>query len=221
MKKEFWDLVKVVGWPCDYDLGKKKIMQITGSAENCKPYYDEYTHAYQQVYAVADRVVTSLGDDSFGDLCAHIIGLGKEVFEKEVANPDLILKRAKAYDFEESFAYCWPYEDDWNYLNVEGFFDRVNNLIEGYSFAKSATPDLLTEHFDTVISALNLVLTKDLNKFFEQESAVKQSVAIIAGYANSDDYNPRKDVWNVDESHIDNRHRLSNLYSDIKKFHGN
>lgn len=47
------------------------------------------------------------GDDSFGDLVHHVIGLGRETYEATLADPALALSRAETRDYEESFAYVF------------------------------------------------------------------------------------------------------------------
>lgn len=47
------------------------------------------------------------GDDSFGDLANHIVGLGRATYEATLADPALALRRAEARDYRESFAYVF------------------------------------------------------------------------------------------------------------------
>lgn len=47
------------------------------------------------------------GDDSFGDLTDHIVGLGRDVYRATLADPGLALRRAEARDYRESFAYVF------------------------------------------------------------------------------------------------------------------
>lgn len=45
------------------------------------------------------------GDDSFGDLLSHVIGLGRAEVEANLAEPERALGRAERRDYQESFAY--------------------------------------------------------------------------------------------------------------------
>lgn len=47
------------------------------------------------------------GDDSFGDLINHIVGLGRATYTATLADPALALHRAGARDYRESFAYVF------------------------------------------------------------------------------------------------------------------
>jgi hypothetical protein len=49
----------------------------------------------------------SLGDDSFGDLLAHIVGLGRDEFAHVMATPKLAQERAQRGDFAENFMYVF------------------------------------------------------------------------------------------------------------------
>jgi hypothetical protein len=48
-----------------------------------------------------------LSDDRFGDLCAHIIGLGQGELARVRTNPELALRRAKRGEFRENFFYVF------------------------------------------------------------------------------------------------------------------
>ena len=67
------------------------------------------------------------GDDSFGDMINHAIGLGQEYFESVMADPTLL----NDLDFVESFTYCIPYEDEYEIL-TDGYHQKraVNALVE-------------------------------------------------------------------------------------------
>lgn len=56
--------------------------------------------------------VDGLGDDGYGDLCWHIVGLGKEEILRAVFNPATAQIRANKHDYKECFAYTFPYEDE-------------------------------------------------------------------------------------------------------------
>jgi hypothetical protein len=49
------------------------------------------------------------GDDSFGDLLDHAIGLGEAFYNAVLADPSQLAK----LDYVENFMYAVPYEDDY------------------------------------------------------------------------------------------------------------
>jgi hypothetical protein len=55
------------------------------------------------------------GDDSFGDMTAHVIGLGEEYYNAVMENPKLLNK----LDFVECFSYALPYDDDYDMLETK------------------------------------------------------------------------------------------------------
>ena len=50
------------------------------------------------------------GDDSFGDLLDHAIGLGEKFYNAMLDQPELLGR----LDYVENFCYSIPYEDDYN-----------------------------------------------------------------------------------------------------------
>jgi len=48
------------------------------------------------------------GDDSFGDLAYHIIGLGRKSYLKNLYNPELAWERSHKGRYTECFLYCFP-----------------------------------------------------------------------------------------------------------------
>ncbi len=65
------------------------------------------------------------GDDSFGDMIHHVIGLGEAKFEEIMEDPS----KLNGMDYTESFSYCLPYDDDFEMLNAECHLDRARKSI--------------------------------------------------------------------------------------------
>ncbi len=110
---EGWSIIKELGWgtdTTDYEVlkvvltkkySKDKIKQLEKFAITKA---NELQHAFN----VMTTDVIDLGDDNFSDLIFHIVGLGKEEYERVMKNKQLAVERADAYDFEESFLYIFP-----------------------------------------------------------------------------------------------------------------
>lgn len=83
------------------------------------------------------------GDDSYGDMLHHVIGLGQKAYGMITADPTL-LNRIK---YVESFSYCLPYSDDWEMLDANKHEDRaraaVNVLHEILMNNKPSSGDVL------------------------------------------------------------------------------
>ena len=71
------------------------------------------------------------GDDSFGDMTAHVVGLGEEYYNAVMEKPKLL----KKLDYVECFTYALPYgEDDYkvldNQYHVEFAMESMKQLVE-------------------------------------------------------------------------------------------
>jgi len=130
----FWELVKVANWPKDgYEKPKMKYLKML-SKEEAKEFCSMKAKFYKQLSNVA-RDVDGMGDDGFNDLINHIIGLGKKAYYEALNNVKLVQKRANDDDYKESFAYCFPYEDDYGKDNQYTY----NNVVK---VAKSAIKEI-------------------------------------------------------------------------------
>ena len=128
----FWDLVKLSDWP-NKDSAKVKIMyRKMLSKEQCNGFrnivgtaYDILDNELVNHPEISDNLGT--GYDGYGDLFHHIIGLGKVQFYKHVNNLKLVEKLAHSRKYKESFAYCIPYDDDYEKNNMYTIEYVVNN----------------------------------------------------------------------------------------------
>lgn len=104
---DMWDIVAQLGWgtrttDCEF-LGEvlKKL--------NKKKRTEFITFVAQRRHEI-DRKITNvvdvLSDDGFDDLCWHIVGLGKETFDKVMKTPKLAQTMYDNDEYKESFAYC-------------------------------------------------------------------------------------------------------------------
>lgn len=66
------------------------------------------------------------GDDSFGDMINHAIGLGEEYFNSVMEDPSLL----NDLDFVESFSYCIPYEDEYEALSDDYHKARAKDALK-------------------------------------------------------------------------------------------
>jgi hypothetical protein len=111
---KFWELVEMAHWPCDYNKMKIKYLKAMDRDE-CK----RFRHTFSKAYCLLDSVATKLedlpcGDDSYGDLLHHIIGLGRELFYDYCNDPSMIKALADSYGYKESYSYCIPYDSDYS-----------------------------------------------------------------------------------------------------------
>jgi hypothetical protein len=144
----FWDLVKLADWP-NKDSARVKIMyRKMLSKEQCK----NFSGIVDIAYGILDNELCNhpeisdnlgVGDDGYGDLLHHIIGLGKKDFYKYANNLKLVEKLAHSRKYEESFAYCIPYDDDYEKNNMY----TIENVIKT---AKEAVKEInMFDEMDT------------------------------------------------------------------------
>lgn len=121
-RKQFWEIVSAVGWGTEHtdsDKGKKILRELLPDVETMKAFREHEQRVHNDLYSRIDKwgdendKSCGLGDDGFGDLISHIIGLGPDEVERVQVDPELALKRAHSHDFSESFSYCVPYEADY------------------------------------------------------------------------------------------------------------
>jgi len=135
-RNDFWTIVESVNWAAltlksderrshgerSYDLGQVALLSALPTIED----RNEFETHYQVVrdglgqvfkaYVGQDREArtTDLGEDGFGDLLAHIVGLGRKEYERHLNHLKLITARGRQFLFVESFAYCIPWDEDYD-----------------------------------------------------------------------------------------------------------
>ena len=145
-EQRFWELVDAINWG---SISELYIDSNCIKRDLIKQYGDE---AYQmrgrfnQLYNTLDSVVSPelaqyqlvfdqylVGDDSYSDLIAHIIGLGRDEYYSTLNNPQLAIIRAKDGRFSESFSYVLPYVDNQsdmpNPLDYNTYVNWANRII--------------------------------------------------------------------------------------------
>lgn len=105
---KYWEMVTVINWPnCNYKEQKEHISRFGD-----KNTMFELTKALRVIVqrAVRDKELwpygeLKVGDDSFWDITAHMVGLGRDVFYSVLEEPKKILEYRNS--FKENFEYCF------------------------------------------------------------------------------------------------------------------
>lgn len=136
----FWDAIGECDWayfakdPKGYNRLKKEIL-LHWDDEFIRSFCERVASA---VSALQKRVTEWEGatgrqvpcsDDSFSDIAYHVVGLGKDEYEATLEDPKRFLRRAKKYDYRESFCYAIPYVPE-GPLSEE---DALEDISEGYT----------------------------------------------------------------------------------------
>lgn len=181
---KFWELVTFVGWPCDTDKAKHRLMQKYTKEELDEAITISGIFAKQLYKLVEEKIEAKggslgLGDDSFSDLMRHIVGLGKEEYEKHLKNVNLIQKRADKGDFEECFTYCFPHDRDWEMANpttAKAYFtnwaDELKTQIK--NILEMDTANLLHDFhpfLENLYATINLIKQDNFEEFVNQWEA--------------------------------------------------
>ena len=116
----FWEIIDGMGWAeatlgdgrVDTDAIKRGFMQMYSEelAAEFNEWYRAKYHELYNAYEVAEketgkRFGNYSGDDSFGDMLDHVMGLGQEYYNVVMADFSLL----NSLEPVESFAYCIPY----------------------------------------------------------------------------------------------------------------
>lgn len=148
-RDEFWGVVAELGWDMkgDYEAGKKFLLEKFPTYEGAEEYSEHLGDVFDKLYKNQvdwcqenwEKRTTDCGDDGFSDLLHHVVGLGKEEYDRAMEDPWLVVKRARSYDFMESFAYCTPYDRDYAPTNFK--LAEARSGLEYWEWQKIMRPD--------------------------------------------------------------------------------
>ncbi|MBD3262050.1 MAG: DUF4240 domain-containing protein [Candidatus Altiarchaeales archaeon] len=127
--QEFWAIVDEIDWGNKgdtLDIHKIKLSLMRRYSEReldqARERLDEMIYLLSRAIKEWER---ETGDeievygDSWDDLLVHIVGCGKEEYEATVADPSKVLARYNSRDYQESFSYCFPWQCDYQKLDLE------------------------------------------------------------------------------------------------------
>lgn len=221
---DFWSLVDRIGWgtkTTDYKLVKRSLMssftpaQCEGIAEK----EGEFRHALTVVfdkYLNDNDVELGLGDDSFGDLMHHIVGLGKSIYNACMKNPALAVGIARSGKYSEAFNYCIPMADDFDNLNVGKFVKWAESVKEqikrvfGDHKYKALWPDA-----KALIEDLEYMIQGDYRNFLNTTTEGKLLSERIARQWL---FLQPKNTFAAESTALSNKWAVWNLYSDVQEY---
>jgi len=140
----FWTLVADIGWgtkTTDVSAIKSRLVR-EWSREQADAFNSVLYNLEGELYQKLDAsdLEFGLGDDGFGDLISHILGLGKEDFWAVMSDPRLALKRANApygspEGHAEKFAYCIPDDSDYDKLDGKPYVKWAKENVQSLTTA--------------------------------------------------------------------------------------
>lgn len=214
----FWTVVGALGWTkganalqVQVQVLKTMTLEQVQSAQVTMVELSNQLDRAIMAYELYHRHTCGLGDDSFSDLIAHIVGLGEAEYNAALEDPSLAVERAQANNFTESFAYVWPNAQD---------YARRGNLAEFVTWAERNRANYMAAlgsavyapvHADVklVIAAMDMVLAKDTAGFLASETEVLAAVTKVTSFA--DRMMAELAAFNT------NTWAVKNLYTDVKQ----
>jgi len=146
--EKFWNEVALIGWTDKpekgfYDKAKARLLRRwTGEfLEEFGEMKDELISALGLAVEAKEKgsgESSGCGDDGFGDLLNHVVGLGKEEYEASLADPMRVIKRGQAYDYAESFGYCIPYGTDIELISKGLYITRARKIVDNLTALKQS-----------------------------------------------------------------------------------
>lgn len=135
----FWAKVASVGWSRTTRYSEARLALARAmSIEDAAAFHVAYDAAVAAVAAKLEKSIRKIDGyigDGFADLCAHIVGLGREEYERVLADPRRGVSRYKAGRFTESFGYCIPTGSDYAALDPAYHQARAAELVAEYQTA--------------------------------------------------------------------------------------
>ena len=211
---EFWRLIEPYGWgtkTTNSDAIEKNLMGIITPDEA-----DALQETFSKLKGELSRAITryekqndvsvGLGDDGFGDLLAHIVGMGRKEYEATLRDPQLAIDRAKANKFKESFAYALPSKRDYENLNVGKYVTWAKKQADDLSETLRGANDLrnqakaLEDTIPKILEALEPMAKGDYKAFLALEGQTKPLLQKLEKEGGTS-------PWGV-----------LNLFSDVKKY---
>jgi len=124
MDKIMWELIARINWAArseqkrGFDSGKQFMLE-NFSQDTCQQIRKFVAEKRMELSIRVDEYENDHGvrcgdyggDDSYGDMLHHVIGLGEVVYEMIMDNPSLLDR----INYVESFSYCLPYDDDFKH----------------------------------------------------------------------------------------------------------
>lgn len=115
-EKEFWDIIEFCDWENSWNQPSERtlISLLHKHGEDCCYELREFVFRKKSELSEAwdkynkTNSYPSLSDNEHKDLIYHTIGLGATIYYRNLADPSLLLERAKSGNYKVSFSYLIP-----------------------------------------------------------------------------------------------------------------
>ncbi len=130
-ENDFWKFVSKAQWTKDHDSDRiKKMILQTMDKESASELNNTYRKLNDTLHRHISNDVEGVGDDSYSDLIAHIVGTGKTLYDAVMRDPSIAQRMVDDRAFKESFSYSFPYPEDWNLNDPKFFMKKATKYLE-------------------------------------------------------------------------------------------
>ena len=203
--QHFWEIVGALRWQDDFNYERIKrelMLDRFNTAESIEPFRRIYE---EKVGSLKD----ALGDfccDSFDDVTAHIVGLGRAEYEAALANDaKLARERLDGGDYRESFAYAIPHASDYEKCNVGHYAEWAQGMIDEYGAAVPEIPRAAV-----IVRAFTKLKAGDVAGFRAMEVEAREAAQEVADFA--------EELRRRAEGVPDSPWGVFNAYTDVNQF---
>lgn len=228
---QFWDLIEPYGWgtkTTDYKAIQKDLM---------KKITPEQTEALSTTYGLLRNRLSAamkkafkgddwVGGDSYDDLLAHIVGMGRKEYNAVLKKPELGVKRYQEGKYRESFSYALPHKSDFESQKIDKYIEWANKILKAFTLVSKIQPTDLPQRVavkikvpaQVVITAMKaFIKTQDVKALLAQEADIKDAAEAVANAIGSmcsfeDDATSEAIQW------VSNRWGTTNMLSDLNQY---
>jgi len=169
----FWSEVALIGWTDNPEKGFSDKAKARLLRRWTGEFLEEFNEMKDELQSKLARAVeaeeqktgnsTGCGDDGWGDLMNHVIGLGQKEYEASLADPGRVLKRGQAYNYAESFGYCIPYGSDIEFISKGLYIKRAREIVENLTALKQSRFGEEFEDLDGLLQIMMRVVNGNLD----------------------------------------------------------
>ncbi len=210
-EKEFWTFVSKAQWTKDHDYDRiKKMILQTMDKDSANELRDTFSKINNKLHKHLFDHIEGVGDDGYSDLIAHIVGSGKGLYDAVMDNPSIAQQIVEDRTYEESFAYSFPYPEDWKLNDPEHFQQQAVKYLEDLG-------PLTTGKIQIPLRKKDVETIRDIVKRLRN--------------VESGNFRKAVDGWGKDEysrwgalasrakhENVDLHYGFGNLLNDVKKF---
>lgn len=212
---EFWDLVESANWATNHDYNSIEVefMKVLDfDKEKINNFRDTFSNLKGKLYQKTEGVSLGLGDDGTDDLLSHIIGLGREEYNRALSDTALIKDRAENFNFVESFSYAVPGSISLDKLSLQMYVSWARDVRKHYETASKHefVPEPVKNTCKRIADILSSLSDKqDFKLFLEYQSETEDLLMKVKEFTSS---------VQISDLDISNEWAVKNLFSDIRTY---